>query len=126
MIGEYERAFYGNQYALMAPLFVATQDGAPVYRVRVWDAVLKKQIERTVEGLEAAKHLLEELTEAKRRPGRLTAERVRFADVAARYLVAYKTKRDGTPRPSDPMGRGLRWLSRVRQAAAGSRAAARS
>jgi hypothetical protein len=29
-------------------------------------------------------------------------------------------------RSSDPMGRGLRWLSRVRQAAAGSRAAARS
>src|SRR5271165_4315914 len=78
---------------------VVTRDGTPVYRVRVWDAVLKKQIERTAEGLEAAKQLLEEFTEAKRRPGRLTAERVRFVDVATRYLVAYKTKRDGTPRP---------------------------
>ena len=43
--------------------------------------------------------MLEEFTEAKRRPGRLTAERVRFADLAARHLVAYKTKRDGSPRP---------------------------
>ena len=84
---------------------VVTEDGTPVYRVRVWDAVLKKQIERIVEGLEAAKHLLEEFTEAKRRPGRLTAERVRFADVAARYLVAYKTKRDGTPRPRSSLAK---------------------
>ncbi len=67
--------------------------------VRVWDAVLKHQIERTAEGLEAAKALLDDFNEAKRRPGRLQAQRVRFVDVAARYLVAYKVKRDGTPRP---------------------------
>src|ERR1035438_9978893 len=67
---------------------VVTDDGTPVYRVRVWDAVLKKQIERTAEGLDAAKQLLEEFNEAKRRPGRLQAERVRFVDVATRYLVA--------------------------------------
>jgi len=42
---------------------------------------------------------LDGFNEAKRRPGRLQAERVRFVDVAARYLVAYKVKRDGTPRP---------------------------
>jgi integrase len=84
---------------------VVTEDGTPVYRVRVWDPVLKKQIERIVEGLDAAKQLLEEFTEAKRRPGRLTAERVRFADVAARYLVAYKTKRDGTPRPRSSLAK---------------------
>ena len=84
---------------------VVTQDGTPVYRVRVWDAVLKKQIERTAEGLDAAKHLLEEFNEAKRRPGRLQAERVRFVDVAARYLVAYKTKRDGTPRPKSSLAK---------------------
>jgi hypothetical protein len=29
---------------------VVTEDGTPVYRVRVWDAVLKKQIERTAGG----------------------------------------------------------------------------
>ena len=84
---------------------VVTQDGTPVYRVRVWDAVLKKQIERTAEGLDAAKQLLEEFNEAKRRPGRLQAERVRFTDVAARYLVAYKTKRDGTPRPKSSLAK---------------------
>jgi hypothetical protein len=50
------------------PVPVVTEDGTPVYRVRVWDAVLKKQIERTAEGLDAAKHLLEEFNEAKRRP----------------------------------------------------------
>ena len=67
---------------------VVTEDGT-LYRVRVWDAVLKKQIERTAEGLDAAKQLLEEFNEAKRRPGHLQAERVRFTEVAARYLVAY-------------------------------------
>ena len=87
------------------PVPVVTEDGTPVYRVRVWDAVLKKQIERTAEGLDAAKQLLEEFNEAKRRPGRLQAERVRFTDVAARYLVAYKTKRDGTPRPKSSLAK---------------------
>jgi hypothetical protein len=58
----------------------------------------KKQIKRTAEGLDAAKQFAEEFNEAKRRPGRLQAERIRFTEAAARYLVAYKTKRDGTPR----------------------------
>src|SRR5215472_12473229 len=65
---------------------VLTADGTPVYRVRVWDAVLKRQIERTAEGLEAAKTILSQFNEAQRRPGRLDAERVRFVDVASRYL----------------------------------------
>ena len=72
---------------------VTTEDGTPVYRVRLWDPVLKRQIERTAEGLDAAKKLLADFNEAKRRPGRLQAERVRFADVAARYLLAYRAKR---------------------------------
>jgi integrase len=84
---------------------VVTEDGTPIYRVRVWDAVLKKQTERTAEGLDAAKQLLDEFTTAKRRPGRLQAERVRFVDVAARYLVAYKTKRDGSPRPKSSLAK---------------------
>jgi integrase len=84
---------------------VVTEDGTPVYRVRVWDSVLKKQIERTAEGLDAAKELLDEFNTAKRRPGRLQAERVRFIDVAARYLVAYKTKRDGSPRPKSSLAK---------------------
>jgi integrase len=84
---------------------VVTMDGTPVYRVRVWDAVLKKQIERTAEGLDAAKELLGQFNTAKRRPGRLQAERVRFVDVAARYLVAYKTKRDGSPRPRSSLAK---------------------
>jgi hypothetical protein len=58
----------------------------------------KKQIERTAEGLDAAKQFPAEFNEAKRRPGRLQAERIRFTEAAARYLVAHKTKRDGTPR----------------------------
>ena len=75
---------------------VLTEDGTPVYRVRVRDAVLGKQVERVVEGLDAAKAVLAEFKDAKRRPGRIQAERIKFVDVAARYLVAYKTKRDGT------------------------------
>ncbi len=87
------------------PVPVVTEDGTPVYRVRVWDTVLKKQIERTAEGLDAAKQLLDEFNEAKRKPGRLQADRVRFTDVAARYLVAYKTKRDGTARPKSSLAK---------------------
>ena len=84
---------------------VMTEDGTPVYRVRVWDPALKKQVERVVEGLGAAKELLDSFKEAKRRPGRIQAERVRFVDVAARYLAAYKTKRDGTPRPKSSLAK---------------------
>jgi len=84
---------------------VTTPDGTPVYRVRLWDSVLKRQIERTAEGLEAARKLLDEFNEAKRRPGRLLAEHVRFTDVAARYLVAYKVKRDGSPRPKSSLAK---------------------
>jgi hypothetical protein len=46
-----------------------------------------------------------QFNEAKRRPGRLDAERVCFVDVAARYLVAYKTRRDGTPRPKSSLAK---------------------
>ncbi|NLT56604.1 MAG: site-specific integrase [Actinomycetales bacterium] len=76
------------------------RDGAPLYRVRVWDPIVKKQVERVVAGLDAAKELMEEYAETKnRRPGQLRPQRVRFVDVSARYLVAYKVKRDGSPRP---------------------------
>src|SRR5215469_11903747 len=84
---------------------VTTPGGVQVYRVRLWDPVLKRQIEKNATGLEAAKKLLEDFNEAKRRPGRLTAEHVRFMDVAARYLVAYRTKRDGTPRPKSSLAK---------------------
>jgi integrase len=84
---------------------VTTPGGTQVYRVRLWDPVLKRQIEKTAAGLEAAKKLLEDFNETKRRPGRLTAEHVRFVDVAARYLVAYRTKRDGTPRPKSSLAK---------------------
>src|SRR5215469_14416379 len=42
-----------------------TPDGTPVYRVRLWDPVLKRRVERTAVGLGAAKELLEEF----HRPG---------------------------------------------------------
>ena len=88
-----------------ALLAVTTPDGTPVYRVRMWDPVLKRQIERTAEGLDDAARLLADFSEAKRRPGRLQAERIRFADVAARYLLAYRIKRDGTPRPKSSLAK---------------------
>jgi hypothetical protein len=71
----------------------------------VWDPVLKRQIERHVEGLEAAKRLLVEFHEAKRRHGRLGPEQARFTDVAARYLLAYRLKRDGSPRPKSSLAK---------------------
>src|SRR5215470_19691695 len=84
---------------------VTMPGGAQVYRVRLWDPVLKRQIEKAAAGLEAAKKLLEDFNETKRRPGRLIAEHVRFVDVAARYLVAYRTKRDGTARPKSSLAK---------------------
>jgi hypothetical protein len=78
---------------------VLTEDGTPVYRVRVWDPVLKRQVERTAEGLEAAKALLKQFAEAKRRPGRLTAERMRFVDV--RPATSSRTRSSATA-PHDP------------------------
>jgi hypothetical protein len=80
-------------------------DGIPLYRVRAWDSVTKRQIERIVEGLDPARELLDEFNKARRRPGRLVAEKVRVTDVAARHLVAYKTKRDGTPRPKSSLSK---------------------
>jgi integrase len=84
---------------------ITSADGTAVYRVRLWDPILKRQIERTAEGLDAAKQLLADFNEAKRRPRRFQAEHVLFVDVAARYLVAYKTKRDGTPRPRSSLAK---------------------
>src|SRR5262245_45331918 len=82
-----------------------TADGTVLYRVRMWDPVLKKQIERVTAGLDAAEQLLAEFNSAKRRPGRMQAEHIRFADAAARYLVDYRYKRDGTPRPKSSLAK---------------------
>jgi integrase len=87
------------------PVHATSEDGTPLYRVRLWDPVLKKQIERVVAGLDAAKEALEEYAKAKQRPGRLQAEHARFVDVAERYLVAYRFKRDGTPRPKSSLAK---------------------
>ena len=84
---------------------VVTRDGTPVYRVHIWDAELNRQVERVVEGLDEAKAVLAEFKEGKRRLGRLQAERIKSVDVAARYLVAYKAKRDGTPRPKSSLAK---------------------
>jgi integrase len=73
--------------------------------------VLKRQVERTAVGLEAAETLLGEFGDARRRPGRLQAERVRFVDVAARYLVAYKVKRDGMSRPKSSLAKERTFLN---------------
>jgi integrase len=88
-----------------AIVHMTDDDGELLYRVRLWDPVVKKQVERVVAGLDAAKELLASYANAKRRPTRLMAERVRFADVAARYLVAYKVKRDGTDRPKSSLAK---------------------
>jgi integrase len=94
------RKVNGVQEQMMTP------EGTPVFRVRVWDPVLKKQVERTVPGLEAAKTMLVQQAKIKRtRPGQLHAQRIQFVDVAARYLVAYKTKHDGSPRPKSSVAK---------------------
>src|SRR5260221_10261660 len=88
-----------------APVPATAGDGTVLYRVRMWDPVLKKQIERVTAGIDAAEELLAEFNVAKRRPGRTQAEHIRFADATARYLVAYRYKRDGTPRPKSSLAK---------------------
>jgi integrase len=81
-------------------------DGVPIFRVRVWDPILKNRVERLVAGLEEAEALLKDFTESQRsKPGKIQAERIRFVDVAAKYVVAYKTKRDGKPRPKSSVAK---------------------
>jgi hypothetical protein len=89
-----------------------TEDGTPLYRVRVWDNAANRQVERVVEGLDEAKGLRKQFAEGKRRSARLMAERLRFTDVAARYLVAYREKRDGTPRPKSSLAKERTCLMR--------------
>src|SRR5262245_35906480 len=92
-----------RQYGAIVPATAA--DGTLLYRVRMWDPILKKQTERVTAGLDAAEQLLSEFNSAKRGPGRMSAEHIRFADAAARYLVAYRYKRDGTPRPKSSLAK---------------------
>jgi hypothetical protein len=49
-------------------------DGTVLYRVRMWDPVLKKQIERVTAGRDAAEQILADFNAAKRQPGRTQAE----------------------------------------------------
>src|SRR5260221_11173187 len=69
-----------------APVPATAGDGTVLYRVRMWDPVLKKQIERVTAGVDAAEELLAEFNVAKRRPGRTQAGHSRFADAPARSL----------------------------------------
>ena len=85
---------------------VYAEDGTPVFRVRVWDSVLKRQIERSAVGLEAAKALLEEFSEAKRRAGRLQAERVQPRWRWPR-VTSWRSRRSGMA-PLDPSRRWRR------------------
>jgi integrase len=85
---------------------VFTANGTPVYRIRVWDNVARKQLEDTAVGLTAAKKALARLhAEKAKQPGRVRDERLKVVDAAARYLVAYKTKRDGSSRPKSSLAK---------------------
>jgi integrase len=82
---------------------VHTPEGLPMYRVRVWDSKLNKQVERHAAGLDRAKELQGGLQSiVSRALGSANGNKmqpVRFRDACVRYLTEYKTKRDGTERP---------------------------
>ena len=82
---------------------VITKDGTPVYRVRVWDAVLKRQIERTAEGLDAAKALLTSST--RRSVGLDGWTPSGSASWTWQPATSSPTRSGGTARP----GRSRRW-----------------
>src|SRR5215510_6118602 len=91
---------------------------APIYRpaftrIDAAQAASASSVVLSPERLEAAKALLDQFSEAKRRPGWLGAERARFVDVAARHLVADKTSRDGSPGPHRRWRRSARSLTSI-------------
>lgn len=89
--------------------------GQPVYRVRVWDATLNKQVERHAAGLERAKELQggiqSMLSRSAGSSGATKVEPVRFRDACVRYLKDYKTKRDGTPRPLSSVQKEITYIN---------------
>jgi integrase len=84
---------------------VFTEGGVPVYRIRVWDVRLQRQVEFMAEGLDAAKEKLQEASHSLQRPGQMKAHPIRVTDAAAQYLVAYKVRRDGTTRPKSSLAK---------------------
>ena len=86
-------------------------DGTPMYRVRPWDPILKRQVERAVKGLDLAKQTLADSKASQRTSGSSGPERVKFYDVCVRYLKAYQTKRDGTPRPLASVRKEITYLN---------------
>lgn len=77
------------------------EDGVPIYRVRIWDSVVKAQHEEKVAGRVAALTRWQELLGAKvARPNqRLSQEQVSVLEAAKRFIEEYKTKLNGEPRP---------------------------
>ena len=77
------------------------RDGKPVYRVRIWDPVLRKQIEECIPGEGEAWIRLHELEAVKRRkPGSLRArQKITFSQVCDEFLLSFATRLDGSPRP---------------------------
>jgi integrase len=76
-------------------------EGTPVYRVRIWDPVVKKQHEEHITGREAAQTRWRELQGSRvARPNkRLVPEQMTVSQAAARFLEAYKTDDAGGARP---------------------------
>lgn len=77
------------------------RDGKPVFRVRVWDPTLRKQIEECIAGEDEAWTRLHELEAAKRRkPGSVRPrQKITFNEVCDEFLLEFATRLDGSPRP---------------------------
>ena len=84
-------------------------DGAPMYRVRVRDPLTHRQIERHAAGIDRAKEVVGELLNGKRSKG--SGDQVKFHEVCRQYLLAYKTKRDGTERPLSSVRKEVTYLN---------------
>jgi hypothetical protein len=68
-----------------------------LYRVCMWDPILKKQIEPVTAASVPPSSCSQTSTLPRGARGRMQAEHIRFADAAASYLIAYRYKRDGAP-----------------------------
>lgn len=94
---------------------VHTSAGEPMWRVRVWDPTLNKQIERHAAGLTKAKEIQDDLQDmVSRSRGRgsgTNVQPVRFRDACVRYLKEYRTKRDGSARPLSSVHKEITYIN---------------
>lgn len=77
------------------------ENDTPLYRVRIWDATVKREHQELVAGRQAALDKWHELQGRRvaRPDRRIAPEKLDLNTAVGRFIAEYKTRPDGTPRP---------------------------